>query len=259
MRVVILLVLVVAFVLAEKTTVESDSATLLALLLAGMPETESDTEAALCASSNLNVRSGACTDKQILKTIPAGTAVTKIADAGSSCGYSWSKVSAGGVTGFVATNFLGACSGSSSNGNSGNPGFKYDYASQCSGGPSKGAQNLLSFLQSSFPGGRNGGIYNCRSVRGGSNLSLHGEGRAVDYMLNVNNAKEKAIGDRIVAHFVNNPENAKKFGVQEVIFNRKIWTAFKPTAGMQPYNGENPHTDHVHIGLNKWGASNCCK
>jgi len=135
--------------------------------------------------------------------------------------------------------------------------FAYDKATGCTGGPTKGAKNLLAFLQSKFPGGTSGGIYNCRNVRGGSSFSLHSEGRAVDYMLSIHKSAQKAIGDNIVNFFISNgAANALKFGVQEVIWNRKIWTHGK---GQRAYTGQNPHEDHVHIGMNKWGASNCCK
>lgn len=40
-------------------------------------------------------------------------------------------------------------------------------------------------------------------------------------------------------------------GIQEVIFNRRIWTS---EGGERVYSGVNPHTDHVHIGLNRCGA-----
>ncbi len=44
-------------------------------------------------------------------------------------------------------------------------------------------------------------------------------------MLNANNAAQKAVGDAIVAYFTGNgAENAKRMGIQEVIWNRKIWS-----------------------------------
>ena len=43
-------------------------------------------------------------------------------------------------------------------------------------------------------------------------------------------------------------------GAQEIIWNRRIWTAQYASRGWQKYNGVNQHTDHVHIGLNWRGA-----
>ena len=35
------------------------------------------------------------------------------------------------------------------------------------------------------------------------------------------------------------------------MFNQRIWTQ---EHGERSYGGTNPHTDHVHIGLNRCGA-----
>ncbi len=156
--------------------------------------------------------------------------------------YSWVLIElpgGGKVWGAMDTGLISRCSGGStpsnppSNGGgdtnknqAGNPGFKYDYATRCTGGPAEGARQLQSWLGRRFPQGRSGGIYNCRSVRGGSNTSLHGEGRAVDWMLNVSNGSQKAAGDAIRNFFLaNGAAKAREFGVQEVIWNRQIWTA----------------------------------
>lgn len=121
-------------------------------------------------------------------------------------------------------------------------GLQYDRAVACTSGPTQGAKNLLALILSKFPGGTNGGIYNCRSVRGGKSVSLHGEGRAVDYMLNAHKPAQKTIGDNIVQFFTaDNFANAKRYGVQEVIWNRKIWSANRATEGLRAYTGVASH------------------
>lgn len=109
----------------------------------------------------------------------------------------------------------------------------------CSGGPQPGATKLANFLKRTY-GGRFQVIYHCRNIAD-AKQSLHGEGRAID-------------------HFVTGPQGDHLFnrmqgvpGVQEVIFNRRIWTKAN---GVQEYTGQNPHIDHVHIGLNWCGAQN---
>jgi hypothetical protein len=137
-----------------------------------------------------------------------------------------------------------------------NPGFQYDSATSCTGGPSAGATKLLNYLKSTFQG-RSMGVYNCRNVRGGKSKSLHSEGRAIDWGLNANNAATLAEGNKIRDWLVGNgAANAKNMGVQEVIWNRQIWSSSKAAQGMRSYGGTNPHTDHLHIGMNRWGASN---
>lgn len=54
-------------------------------------------------------------------------------------------------------------------------------ANVCTDGPTPGARALLAYwLEAYRPPGSSLGIFNCRTVRGGSTTSLHGEGRAVD-------------------------------------------------------------------------------
>jgi hypothetical protein len=90
------------------------------------------------------------------------------------------------------------------------------------------------------------GIYNCRSIVGGKGLSLHAEGRAVDVA-----PASAAQGTQIAAWLL---ANVERFGLQEIIWNRKIWSALHPSSGWRGYSGSNPHTDHLHIGQNWNGA-----
>lgn len=119
-------------------------------------------------------------------------------------------------------------------------GCSYDYATTIASGPQPGAIKLKDYFIRRY-GGR-GEIYNPRTVAGSSTLSLHAEGRAVDLYVS------GTTGRRAFEHAV---YIACANGIQEVIFNRRIWTKAK---GEYAYTGVNPHTDHVHIGLNKCGA-----
>lgn len=100
------------------------------------------------------------------------------------------------------------------------------------------------------------GIYNNRNIRGSATQkSLHAEGRAVDWGFNANDEKSKAEAMQFINQLLaNEAQQAKQMGIQEVIFNRKIWSALHPRDGLRDYGGTNPHTDHVHIGLNLKGA-----
>ena len=93
-----------------------------------------------------------------------------------------------------------------------------------------------------------------RSCAGGG-TSEHYDGRAVDWMVNVNNPAQKAAGDAATAWLVaNNGANARRLGVQYIIWNRKTWKAYAPERGWAAYTGASPHTDHVHISLTWDGA-----
>lgn len=123
--------------------------------------------------------------------------------------------------------------------------IRYDYAgAACSGKEQPGTRSLLNVLVKLFPGSSSAGIYNCRSIRGSSARSLHSEGRALDI-----HPKTKAQGDAIREYVFQQKEY---FQIQEIIWQRQIWSAITPH--WHPYNGVNPHTDHLHIGLNWDGA-----
>src|SRR5699024_6910145 len=81
---------------------------------------------------------------------------------------------------------------------------------------------------------------NCRSVRGGSTTSLHGEGRAADFGIRPYSAPWGwALAKALVAM-------SKELGIQLVIFDRRIWSSSYPHSGFRRYNGSHPHTDHIH-------------
>lgn len=112
-------------------------------------------------------------------------------------------------------------------------------------GPRPGAVALKDFLLFFFAqaGARDGGIYNRRTVRGGTSMSMHATGRAIDIMVpsqEVGNAVWMAVASKA-------PWN----GVQMIIWNRYVW---KPGEQVRPYGGVNPHTDHVHIELTNGAA-----
>lgn len=87
------------------------------------------------------------------------------------------------------------------------------------------------------------GIQNCRDVRGGDSPSKHGNAEAWD-----------AGGNTVAIHrlvaailLVRIPLH-----VQRVIWWRRIWDCRQ---GWHAYNGVNPHFDHAHIELDRWGAT----
>jgi hypothetical protein len=46
----------------------------------------------------------------------------------------------------------------------------------------------------------------------------------------------------------------RRFGIQELIWNRHIWTSERADEDWRDYNvpaGGSPHTDHIHVGLTR--------
>lgn len=129
--------------------------------------------------------------------------------------------------------------------------WPYERAARCTNGPAEGARHLLAWLLEEYPLGWSGGIFNCRTVRGGSTTSTHGEGRAVDFMLPVVNGLGHPTGHEIVRRL---GTAGDRLGVQFVIFDRQQWSAKNPGGGH--YGGVHPHRDHLHIELTRAAARN---
>lgn len=125
----------------------------------------------------------------------------------------------------------------------------YVGARACTNGPSTGARGLMSWFLAKYAddGGVNSGIYNCRSIRGGTTNSLHGEGRAADLGIRPYRAGYgTALADLLRLH-------SKELGIQCIIWNRKIWSGYYDN--WRKYTGSNPHVDHLHVELS-WKSAN---
>lgn len=90
------------------------------------------------------------------------------------------------------------------------------------------------------------GIYNCRTVRGSTVRSVHGEGRAGDVGFpGVAAQAGTDLLNLLLPH-------VGELGIQLIIWNRRSWSAKKPTSAV--YRGVSPHTDHLHIEFT-WNAA----
>jgi hypothetical protein len=127
---------------------------------------------------------------------------------------------------------------------------KYEPAQTCTGGPAQGAKALMAWFLAQYAalGGKNLGIYNCRSVRGGTTTSLHGEGRACDFGINPHGATYgRLLAEQLRLH-------SAELGIQCIIWDRQIWSGAYPDAGWRAYTGTNPHVDHIHLELTRAAA-----
>lgn len=127
----------------------------------------------------------------------------------------------------------------------------YQPAKRCTDGPAPGAKAFMAWFLGAYGerGGKNLGIYNCRSVRGGSTMSLHGEGRACDLgvvPLGADYGTELAEWLRL---------NSAELGVQCLIWDRRIWSGAYPDAGWRAYTGQADHRDHIHTELTREAAA----
>jgi peptidoglycan hydrolase-like protein with peptidoglycan-binding domain len=127
----------------------------------------------------------------------------------------------------------------------------WEAAKNCTGNATAGAGALLAWLQANRqPPGRSLGIYNCRNVTGSSTTSLHGEGRAIDWGTPLGGDGKGTSEGRALVDLLGS--NADKIGLQCIIYDRTIWSKRSPDG--RPYEGVNPHYDHLHIELT-WQAA----
>src|SRR5436305_2937818 len=77
--------------------------------------------------------------------------------------------------------------------------YRYDYAKKCLKHPQKGMLALQTWLEHNARG-VSWGIMRCEKL--GSGKSLHSEGRALDWQLDVRDARDRAEANRLIALFL---------------------------------------------------------
>jgi hypothetical protein len=148
---------------------------------------------------------------------------------------------------------------------------EYDPATRCSKKPKPGTTALVDWL------GRNAegvfwGTYRCEKW-GPRSASLHAEGRAIDWNLDVDVRAQRREATRLIALFLapdrlGQPQAlARRMGIEEIIWDCGYWgagmdqfRAYKPCLSKRgklrrKVNKTVAHRDHLHIGLTKAGAA----
>jgi hypothetical protein len=134
---------------------------------------------------------------------------------------------------------------------------RYEAQSTCDPTEKPGTVALRNLLLSRYANTKSLGISRGCDVGG---QSEHKEGRAFDWGASATNASQVAsVNDFLTALFATDSAGhkfalARRMGVMYVIWNHQIWGAYEADAGWRPYDGANPHTDHVHISLSWAGA-----
>jgi hypothetical protein len=146
--------------------------------------------------------------------------------------------------------------------------FQVDPATHCQKGARPGTKALAKWL-GKHAKGENWGIYRCEKW-GKHSASLHAEGRALDWRLNVKKPREKKEAIRLISMMLA-PDAAgrpaalaRRMGVQEIIWDCQYWGGFSGQTGtaLTHYSActkgvdkTTAHRNHVHFGLNKRGAA----
>ncbi len=149
-------------------------------------------------------------------------------------------------------------------------GWDYDRATRCVKHPTKGAAALVKYLPKLSPRGVNWGINRCEKW-GKNSASLHAEGRAIDWHLDVKNSADRADAERLIRTLLAPDSSgepfalARRLGIQGIIWDCRSWwggdTLQKYSACVGKNGKWNPkvdpttaHRDHVHLELSKAGA-----
>ena len=147
----------------------------------------------------------------------------------------------------------------------------YDPATRCSKRPKPGMTALVAWLERNADG-VSWGTYRCEKWGKGS-ASLHAEGRAVDWALDVDVPAQRREAERLIALLLapdrlDAPQAlARRMGVEEIIWDCGYWGAGMDQA--RPYgpclskrgklrrkvDKTVAHRNHLHIGLTKAGAA----
>ena len=111
-----------------------------------------------------------------------------------------------------------------------------------------GVLKLRALVLKTYGEGGSGGI--SRGCTEG--VSEHSEGRAWDWMVDVNDTSERKAAANFLAWVTaDNGRNARRLGIMYIIYNKKIWAIYRASEGWRTSSG---HTDHVHISFSWNGA-----
>ncbi len=133
---------------------------------------------------------------------------------------------------------------------------RYEGQSTCDPTDKPGTVALRNVLLAHYPVTVSFGISRACTIGG---KSEHKEGRAFDWGANVANASQRAaVEDFFKTIFATDSYGhpqaiARRMGIMYVIWNKQI-RMVRGWGEWQPYEGDSPHTDHVHISMSWAGA-----
>ena len=135
---------------------------------------------------------------------------------------------------------------------------RYEGQTECVTEPSPGLVTLRELITAAYPGVAPLGRLIRDCTQGGA--SEHKDGRAVDWAVNVNSPAQRAAAEDFLGWLLatdvhgNANANMRRLGIMYVIWDRRVFKAYRAEAGWTPYVGAAPHTDHIHISLSWAGA-----
>ena len=134
---------------------------------------------------------------------------------------------------------------------------RYQGQTSCDPAAKKGTLALRDLLLTRYPSTTSLGISRPCAIGG---RSEHKEGRAFDWGTDLRDSRDRAAAADFLARLLatdahgNRHALARRMGLMYVIWDHKIWSAYRADAGWRAYSGSSPHTDHVHLSLSWAGA-----
>jgi hypothetical protein len=147
--------------------------------------------------------------------------------------------------------------------------YGYDHAKRCARQPTPGVLALQDWLDANVRG-VSWGIIRCERLSK-RNFSLHAEGRAIDWHLDVHDPGDRSAARSLIdlllaSDRAGNPHAlARRMGIQEIIWNCRSWwsgaermdrysVCFDRKGRRARVDDTTAHRDHVHLGLTRAGA-----
>jgi putative cell wall-binding protein len=130
----------------------------------------------------------------------------------------------------------------------------------CTAGVRPGTTDLADFIASWAGGFARASDFLFQRACAANAESGHDDGRALDWVLDATDPADRAVAaaflDWLTAtdRYGNGHANARRLGVMYVIWDTRIWRAYRAADGWTTYTGSNPHTDHIHVSLTPAGA-----
>jgi len=132
----------------------------------------------------------------------------------------------------------------------------YQPQTGCDSTPKPGVVDFQQLILQTFPQTGDFGI----STSCDGTVSEHHEGRAWDWKVSAYNPSDVHNVNIVLKWLLatdkygNKYAMARRLGIMYLIWNSQFWSLYHANWGWQPYAGESPHTDHVHISFYWSGA-----
>ena len=138
------------------------------------------------------------------------------------------------------------------------PYLSYEAQTQCLTTTQPGTKAVADLIRKAYPTTR---VYDGVRACSQGGVSEHKDGRAIDWMLDVNDPAQKKIADEFIAWITapdkhgNRDAMARRMGIMYIIWDGAMWRGWGGSqAGTWDRSRDRGHRDHIHISMSWPGA-----